>query len=93
MSITYSTKTKVSAARAVMDAQTYETQKKALDHWGVFNEGYLLGWIPSLESEVEYVERLFADLRAQVTVWYLFHLESRIEDLERGPDPRFFERP
>lgn len=81
MSATYSTKTRLKAARAVLDAKTHEEQKSALNHWGVFNPSPLTGWMAG-EGEVEYVERLFAHLRLEAVIWYLSHLESRIEELE-----------
>lgn len=81
MSVTYSTKTRLRAARAVMEAKTHETQKKALDHWGVFNPAPQTAWLAH-EGEPEYVERLFAALYMEVISWYMTHLESRIEDLE-----------
>lgn len=84
MSVTYSTKTRLRAAQAVMAAKTHEAQKKALDHWGVFNPAPITGWLAH-EGEIEYAERLFAALYMEVISWYLVYLEDRIEVLE-NPD-------
>ncbi len=81
MSVTYSTKTRLSAARAVMEAKTHEAQKEALRHSGVFNVASTTGWLAH-EGEAEYVERLFAALYMEVISWYLLYLEERIEALE-----------
>lgn len=81
MSVTYSTKTRLKAAREVMEAKDHETQKKVLNHWGVFKPAPLTDWLAH-EGEVEYVERLFAALYMEVISWYVSHLETRIEDLE-----------
>lgn len=81
MSVVYSTKTRLRAAQAVMSAKTYEAQRKALDHWGVFHPAPITGWLAH-EGEAEYVERLFAALYMEVISWYMIYLESRIEDLE-----------
>ncbi len=78
--MTYSTKTRLAAAKAVLEAKTYDDQKKALDHWGVFLSGSLPPW--SNDIEIEYLEKAFEILRWEVTIWYMSYLEERIETLE-----------
>lgn len=81
MSVIYSTKLRAKAARAVLDARDFAAQKKALDHWGVFEPVPSTPWLAN-EGEVEYVERLFGALHQVVSSWYLTYLEARIEALE-----------
>ncbi len=87
MSVVYSTKTRVRAARAVLGAKDWAAQKAALNHWGVFNPSYVLP-IMADECEAAYVDRVFGVLREEVMCWYLSHLEARIETLETGDGGR-----
>lgn len=86
MSVVYSTKLRVKAARAVLDARDFDDQKQALNHWGVFHSSTLPAPFDD-SDEVEYVDRMFDHLKWEVTSWYLTYLEARIEALE-GSDSR-----
>ncbi len=85
--ITYSNKTRLAAACAVLAANTYETRRKALDHWNVLIDYDMpkCPWI-ALENEVVYVEGCYGTLRETAREYRLEQrlvaLESRIEDLE-----------
>lgn len=81
MSVVYSLKTRLEAARSVLAAKGLDAQEKALNHWGVFFDSFLPS-CPAAECRVEYIEKMFSTLREEVVVWYLFHLEERIDEVE-----------
>lgn len=79
--MSHSTQSRVPAARAILAAKTYEDQKLALTHWGLFMSAQIPSW-KTIQDEASYVFEAFGVLREEVVVWYLGHLESRIEELE-----------
>ena len=77
----YSLKTRLAAARAILDAKTYDAQKDALKHWTVFME-VSMPLIRGNEDILFHVEHLYEALRCEAITWYLSYLEARIESLE-----------
>lgn len=91
--ITYSIKTQLEAAQAILAATIYGAQCEVLRHWSVFIP-YDMPPLRMAESTVESVERTYEILRQAASEWYLNHritaLEARIEDLENPNGGRLY---